>query len=308
MSSIPKKTTTTSTTDLPVWAQPYAQAYLGQVYDYYMPGGQMVPGQAPGDPSRYEGGTLRTYDGPDRTILGFNDQELQAQNAQAQYLGSGPVPGMNETNQYALDVLSGKYLTPDSNPYVKQLYDTAARSVTNNYQDSIAPQQAANAAFAGAFGGSAQANEQVRSRYGLGQNLSDLATQVYGGNYAAERQRQSEMAQFMPQLGQYNENLWLNRLDRQNALGANRRQLEQAQTDVGYENAMTRYEYPMKVLQWLGQGLGAGATGSSSTQTAPNPNASNAAATYGGLGIAGAGTLINGYKAWNSPTGTTGQF
>lgn len=299
MSSVPKNTTVQSTTDLPKWAQPYAQAYLGQVYDYYMPGGRMVPGEAPGDPARYEGGALRTYDGPDRTILGFNDQELQAQQAQQQYLNGGPAPGMNETNQYALDVLSGKYLTPDSNPYVKELYNTAARGVSNQYRDSIAPTQAANAAFAGAFGGSAQANEQVRSQYGLGQNLSDLATQIYGGNYAAERQRQSEMAQFMPQLGQYNENFWLNRLDRMGALGANRRQLEQQQADVGYENAMTRYEYPMKVLQWIGQGLGTGATGNSQMQTAPNPNATNAAATYGGLGIAGAGALASGYDTWN---------
>lgn len=300
MSKIPSSTTTRSTTDLPTWAQPSAQRYLQEGFDYYMPGGQYVPyDPATNTGGRIEGGALRTYDGPDRTILGFNDQELAAQNAQSQYLNSGALPGMDQVTALMNDTLSGKYLDPSSNPYISQMYDTAAGAVTRNYRDAVAPSQAANAAMAGAFGGSASANEQLRNEYGMGKNLSDLATQIYGQNYLQERQNQNAMAQFMPQFGQFLENFNLNRLDRMNALGANRRQLEQQMQDVGYDNAMMRFEYPMKILQSWGQLLGTGATGASSTTTAPNPNAANAAATYGGLGIAGAGTIINGARGWN---------
>lgn len=299
MSHIPKETSTRTTQELPSWAQPSAMKIASSAFDYYMPGATWVQDPLTGA-GKFEGGALRQYDGPDRTILGFNDQELAAQNAQQQYLMSGQLPGMEQMNQLASDTLSGKYLNPDSNPYIRAMYNTAAGDVTKQYQDAVAPQQAAQAAMAGAFGGSASANEQVRNQYGLGQNLSQLATQIYGGNYANERQIQNQMAQFMPTLGQFNENFNLNRLDRLNALGANRRQLEQQQQDIGYENAFTRWEYPYKsMLQWA-QLLGSATGGSANaTQTGPNPNATNAAATYGGLGIAGAGTLMNGYSGWN---------
>ena len=309
MSSIPDSTTTRSTTDLPEWQQPFNRRYMQESFDYYMPGSTWEPFRGPGSPGGLKGGALRQYDGPDRTLLGFNDQEQAAQNAQQQYLSSAPPPGMDmgQVNQFASDTLSGQYLSPDSNPYIKALYESSAGDVTKQYQNGIAPQQAANAAMAGAYGGSASANEQVKNQYGLGQNLSQLASQIYGTNYSNERQNQMQMAQFMPQLGQYvdqhaqfNENFNLNRLDRMNALGANRRQLEQQQQDVGYENQMTRWEYPYKAMMQWGQMLGTGGGGGSSgAVTAPNPNATNAAATYGGLGIAGAGTIFNGYNGYN---------
>lgn len=298
MSKIPSNTTTRTTTDLPERVRPYGQRFLEESFDYYLPGAKWVPFSPDGTGGRFEGGGLRAYDGPDRTILGFNDQELAAQDAQAQYLQRGAAPGMSEMNQLMTDTLAGKYLTPESNPFLGQMYDAAADSVTKNYRDAIAPQQAAQAAMAGAFGGSASANEALKSQYGLGQNLSQMATQLYGDNYARERQMQGMMMQMAPTLGQYNENFWLNRLDRMNALGANRRQLEQQMTDVDYENAMQRWEYPNKWLMQLGQLFGMGATGQSSVASGPNPNATNAAATYGGLGIAGAGTIINGARGW----------
>lgn len=305
MSHIPSNTTTRTTTDLPSHAQPYANRFLQESFDYFMPGTEWVATGPNGSGSwgSLQGGGIRQYDGPNRTILGFNDQELAAQQAQQQYLSGGAAPGMDQMNQLASDTLSGKYLSPESNPFLTNMYNTAADAVTKNYRDAVAPQQAAQAAMAGAFGGSASANEELRGQYGLGKNLSDMATQLYGQNYANERQMQMQMQQMMPTLGQYNENFWLNRLDRMNALGANRRQLEQQMQDVGYENAMQAWEYPQKAMLTLGQLFGTGATGQSSVQTGPNPNATNAAATYGGLGIAGAGTIFNGINGYNNAGG-----
>lgn len=299
MSHIPSKTETNSTTELSGTARPFQQRFLNESFDYYMPGSQWTYQAGPGGGGRLEGGALRTYDGPDRTILGFNDQELSAQDAQQQYLMGGAPPGMAEMNQLATDTLSGKYLSPESNPYLTSMYNVAADGVTKNYRDAIAPQQAAQAAMAGAFGGSASANEELRGQYGLGRNLSDMATQVYGDNYAKERQNQMQMQQMMPSLGQYNENFNLNRLDRLGALGTNRRQLDQQMQDVGYENQMQRWEYPNKALLQFGQLFGMGATGQTSSTSQPNPNATNAAATYGGLGIAGGAALAGGYNGWN---------
>jgi hypothetical protein len=73
------------------------------------------------------------------------------------------------------DTISGRYLDPASNPYLSNTYDYAARQVTPRI----------NSIF------------EAGGRYGsgmhqgiLGQNLSDLANNIYGTNYQNERTRQ----------------------------------------------------------------------------------------------------------------------
>jgi hypothetical protein len=73
------------------------------------------------------------------------------------------------------DTIAGRYLDPSSNPYLSSTYDAAARQVTPRV----------NSIF------------ELGGRYGsgmhqgiLGQNLSDLANNIYGTNYQNERTRQ----------------------------------------------------------------------------------------------------------------------
>lgn len=82
------------------------------------------------------------------------------------------VPGALQNLQ---DTIAGRYLDPASNPWLSSTYDAAARQVTPRV----------NSLFeAGGRYGSG-ANQGV-----LGQNLSDLASNIYGTNYQNERTRQ----------------------------------------------------------------------------------------------------------------------
>jgi hypothetical protein len=77
--------------------------------------------------------------------------------------------------QNIIDTISGRFLDPTSNPYLSNTYDAAARQVTPRV----------NSIFeAGGRYGSG-AHQGV-----LGQNLSDLANNIYGTNYQNERTRQ----------------------------------------------------------------------------------------------------------------------
>lgn len=295
----PSNTKQQVTQELPAWAKPYAGRFLDETFYQFLPGshientGKSWDGK---DEYRLVGGELAPYGGPLRSILDFTDLENLGRQNELAYVTSGFGPLSQLTDTFAFDTLSGKYLNPDSNPYLAKTYDRAARGVTQQYRDAVAPSRAAEAARAGAFGGTAHANAELMDEYSLNRQLSDLANSIYGENYARERDRQLAIEQFMPTLMGFGEQRRLNRIDRLKALGADERQLRQAMADVDYENALTRYEYPIKALQQLGALFGIG-TGNATSQTSivPNPNAPNAGALYGGLGIAGASTLADIY-------------
>ena len=77
------------------------------------------------------------------------------------------------------DTIAGHYLDPASNPYLNQTYDAAARQITPRV----------NSLFEASGRYGSGAHQGV-----LGQNLSDLATNIYGGNYNSERARQFQAA------------------------------------------------------------------------------------------------------------------
>jgi len=112
--------------------------------------------------------------------------EMQTLNS----LGLGGLTGMLS------NTLSGKYLDPSTNPWLTKTYNEAAKGVTDQYQTSIAPSLMAEGELATGGGPGALANSsafnqtQWQNQYGLGQNLQNLATNIYGGNYQQERQNQ----------------------------------------------------------------------------------------------------------------------
>lgn len=87
-------------------------------------------------------------------------------------------------NNLATQTLNGGFL--GSNPYLDQTFNQAALAT----QNQLASQ------FAGA-GRNVDASEGLRS-----QQLNDLATQIYGGNYQAERDRQQQTLGMSPALNQ----------------------------------------------------------------------------------------------------------
>lgn len=91
-----------------------------------------------------------------------------------------------------LSTIRGDYLNPASNPYLQDTYNMAAKSLTDNYSMATAPQTAALFGRGGqAFGdNSGYQQVQAKNQWDLGNNLQNLATNIYGQNYQTERGRQ----------------------------------------------------------------------------------------------------------------------
>lgn len=98
--------------------------------------------------------------------------------------------------------LQGDYL--NSNPYLDAMYNQASQAVTRNYSEAVAPSIQANFGLAGRGGSNAYGNALDSSQAQLGQQLGGMAANIYGGNYANERQNQMQAASMAPQTAQLN--------------------------------------------------------------------------------------------------------
>lgn len=135
----------------------------------------------------YSGGPAKYF--PTSTVAGMDP----AQTAGLQQIinrglaGSPLTPAANDT---ALKTIQGGFLDPSSNPYLKSTYDAAADSVVRNYQTATAPNTDGAMVAAGRYGSGAYQNLREGNERALGTSLNNLATNIYGGNYQAERDRQ----------------------------------------------------------------------------------------------------------------------
>jgi len=110
-----------------------------------------------------------------------------SQGAQDQY---GQVIG-----QYGKAPSSTAYLDKTAqgdynNPYLKAQFDQASRGVTSNYLNNVVPTTNSTAQAAGRYGSNALQTQQGANTAAYLQANNDLATQIYGGAYEAERGRQ----------------------------------------------------------------------------------------------------------------------
>lgn len=88
---------------------------------------------------------------------------------------------------------SGAYL--NSNPYLDAMYRSAADPVSRTYQTATAPTTDAAFSGGGRYGSGAAAGARDTNELNLGKALGDLSSNIYGQNYARERQAQDAAAQ-----------------------------------------------------------------------------------------------------------------
>ena len=112
----------------------------------------------------------------------------------ARQAGANSNLGLSQLGQTA----SGAYL--NSNPYMAQMVQSAMDPVTRNYQTSVAPSIDAAASAAGRYGSGTQAGLASTAQQNLGRSLSDLSGNLYGQQYARERQLQDQAANQYGQL------------------------------------------------------------------------------------------------------------
>lgn len=111
----------------------------------------------------------------------FADQnQLQSSaygNLQALANGNG---GLTDSSNSTLNqIASGQ----GNNPYLDQMVASAQRSVTDAYNNNVAPSQVTGAVSSGSFGNSGVQQAAQYQQNQLQQNLGDIATNFYGNAY-----------------------------------------------------------------------------------------------------------------------------
>ena len=247
----PSETTTTVKNELPAWAQPYSE-------------GLMAKGAAVAERP------YQAYTG--NRIAGFSPEQLQGMQGTMTRATQGNA-AVNAGQGMLEKTLKGDYLSPDSNPWFRQNVESAMGQVQGRLNNQFNNP--------GAFGSTA--HQEVMNR-----GLGELASGMYGQNYANERANQMGAAGQALGYGaqDYND---LNAMLR---VGDTTRQMSQDQLTQAYNDWLEQRNYPLQQLDILGNTIGMAVGNQGSTlSTAPNPNQSNPWATALGAGLTGYGLL-----------------
>jgi hypothetical protein len=278
---------TTTTTELPEWAQPFAQEFLTR-------GVQLSNQQMP------------VYGGPRSADMNQYQQAGMDMVRQRAMNGS---PEMQSGSQQVMKTANGAYAgySPGQNgymgdnPYLQAMIDKSAGDITRNYQGAT---NNTDATFArsGAFGGSAWQQAQEGNQRQLAQGLADSSNGLRYQNYTqsaqlaenglnrsqsayeGERGRQLSAAGMAPTFGNQAY------IDAQHLGEAGNQQYAYDQQKItdGVNQFNEQAQSPYKQLDVLGNSIrGAVGGGGTTSQSAPGANpyaqAAGGAATAAGL-------------------------
>lgn len=144
-----------------------------------------------GAPQYYPGSTVAPYG--DETLQGLNMYEQQA-------LGAQPV--IDAATQQLSSTLDGDYLSPESNPYLREMSDAVGRQMTRQYSEGVAPGVQGQFSRSGRSGSGLFANAMDSSRDTFQRGLGEMNANLYGGAYNNERNRQMQAIGYAPETSQ----------------------------------------------------------------------------------------------------------
>lgn len=141
--------------------------------------------------------------GPGR-VAGMDDASVRGMGMAERRANAGS-PEMAMAKQEFAKTIGGDYLSPDSNPWLSGMYDAASRGMTRNFQESVMP--TLNTRFAMGRtqqdpSGNAQTAAMGRAQGELATGLGDMASNIYGGAYGAERGRMMQAGSMAPTFAQ----------------------------------------------------------------------------------------------------------
>jgi hypothetical protein len=150
--------------------RPYLENLYSEAQNLYGKGG----------PQFYPGQLTAGFDPAQTSAQGMVERQARA--------GSSVAPAYQNmlTKTYSGGFLPGQ---GQSNPYLDAMYQQAARPVTQNYQEAVAPGIGAQAASSGRYGSGLFQNMLSTSQRNLADSLGGLAANLYGGSYEKERDR-----------------------------------------------------------------------------------------------------------------------
>lgn len=144
---------------------------------------------------------------PESTLAPRDPWQSQANLNIANLVGAGS-PGLESARAENLRTTSGQYLSPFTNPHLREVGDTAAQDISRAYQRTVQPGISSRFGGAGrstgpAQGmGSAEGAAMSASQRDLGQELSQMYANLYGGAYESERGRMGPAVSQAPGLRQ----------------------------------------------------------------------------------------------------------
>jgi len=208
---------------------------------------------------------------------------LQAQQMQAQK-ALDPNSLISQSQGVLSDTLAGKYMSPNSNPYLAGSVDQALGQ--------------AKSAFAGQYGGAAGSNlSNSGYQEQLARTLASTALPFYMSNYQNERARQLNAMSLAPSLDVANINELAN-------VGTAQEQRGQAEITAGQQ----QYYAPWDLLYNYGRGItGQFPSQGASSGSKSSPYFSNPLAQAMGLGIGGM-QLYNSLYGNNAAGGGAGGY
>ena len=110
--------------------------------------------------------------------------------------------------QQLLDTASGKYLNPESNPYLAKTADVISRTSQENVNKTL-NRLGGQAQMGGAWGSNKAAQVNATTGRAMMQDLADKQAGLYGTNYERERALQTQAIQPLIKQGEYPEQLAL---------------------------------------------------------------------------------------------------
>lgn len=195
---------------------------------------------------------------------------------------------LSSGNDYINNVLTGQFLSPNSNPYLAGMESAAAQPVINQYQTAIAPQTASAAEMANRYGSGAANQMMNQAQTTLGTTLSNLASNFYGNAYNQGINQMNTAAAMAPAMLQAN--YMPAELENQVGQQAQNLSLEQAQypwqTAQAYQNIVGGNYGQSGTVQNTGTGW-SNSSGAQSTPYYSNPLGSIFGGALAGLGVAG---------------------
>lgn len=107
--------------------------------------------------------------------------------------------GVNAFQGMAADTAAGKYLDPNTNPFIQAVAGAATRPLTQNFQNTVLPAISDQAIEQGAYGGSGSGIARGQASDALMRNIGDITSNIFYQNYNNERNNQLGAGQLIGQ-------------------------------------------------------------------------------------------------------------
>lgn len=242
--------------------------------------------------------TGELYAGPTAAQLGAVDQyKAAAANPQVNAGQQMGWDGARSVYDNAQATLSGQFMDPASNPYLKQAVEAATRPIEERLTRSILPSIQDQSIAQGAYGGSGYGTAQALAMSDWSQQSADVASKIYAQNYAQERQYQMQAASQIANalaLQEGGTNAGLSGANLLGQAGSQEQAWQQAALDANLQKYQINQAAPWSGINELSSILNAGGY-NQQTQTTTQKTGAMENIMKGVAGAAGlAGTLMTG--------------